>query len=203
MRVLGDLLILLLVPLAIFNMGAGAISAIWIFFSGDWQVAVQAIVIGIIGPFLISITMMISLPFMVGASGAAEANNGIISFLLGVPVILWTYLVMLIWATASFWYFASDHFFDYRFPFSILAYSVAVGPWGFLAQKEMQTDPNTMSGFSVTILSIASIIAMVFVILHEGHFQWRTLVSIYAVILSVPAALMIWLSSALSRPPRF
>ena len=203
MRLLGDLIILLLVPLAVFNMAAGAVSALWLFFSGDWQAVLQAIAVGIIGPFTISIAMMISLPFIVGAAGAAEAKNGLLSFILGVPAILWTYLVMLVWAVGSFWYFSSDQFFDYRLPFAILAYSVAIGPWSFIAQKETQSDPNSLSGFSTTMLAITSVIAMSFVIIKEGHFLLINLITLYAVILSITAAIMLWLSYDLNRQPRF
>lgn len=203
MRALGDLLVLLLVPLAVFNMGAGVISALWLFFSGDWVAVLQAIAIGIIGPFIISIAMMISLPFVAGAAGAAEAGNRTLSFVLGIPAIISTYLVMLAWAVGSFWYFASDQFFEYRIPFSILAYSVAIGPWSFLAQKETKSDPNSLSGFSATMLAIASVIAMIFIIVKNGNFLLFNLVIIYTVILSLTSILMIWLSYNLNRQSHF
>lgn len=57
--------------------------------------------------------------------------------------------VISVWCAAVFYYFMRDVSSETAIPTLIWSYGVAVGPWTFLGQKDLQSDPSSKVMISV------------------------------------------------------
>jgi hypothetical protein len=59
-----------------------------------------------------------------------------LGYLIGMIGVLWTYLVMTLLGLFAFGYFTGRWESDSFFPYLLLAYGVATGPWAYMASQE-------------------------------------------------------------------
>jgi hypothetical protein len=191
MKSLIGLFSIAMVPIAVLNLAGGIIAGIWLLFAGEWWAVLQGISLGILGPLIISILLAPGMIFAIPISRLLERGQGVLVTILAIPISLWTFLVMAGWATASFWYFVASGTFEYRWSFAVLAYAVAVAPWNYLAQKETQSDPDSMSGFSASMLSLGAAISLFICLVNNGNIELQLVATICLIALILPAVLMV------------
>jgi len=150
---------LLTVPLMILNIFGGIASGIWLVILGEWGGIGAGLLAGIFGAFLCSVLLLpgllVSVPaiFMMNKGGILKA----LGFLIGMVGLFWTYIVMSGWGMFSFDYFMARADSDSRIPYLIWAYGVAIGPWTYMASKEV----DDYSLFSVFFLQVAAATSIV------------------------------------------
>ena len=144
---MGALFSLLMFPIIIFNACGGIVAGIWLAVQGEWQ----PLLIGIGGlcasVFAISIALMPGFLFGVPAIVLIEKGWKAPGYTFAFIGLLYTNLVMLAWHLGALVFFMKDANHHTFWPLLIWSYSIATGPWGYMAQKEMQggNDSGIMS----------------------------------------------------------
>jgi hypothetical protein len=158
------LIAMLVLPLMLLNFLGGIVGGIWLIVLGEWGalgIAFVAIIFGaIICSFALMPGMLATAPaiLMYGRGGAAR----VASYPLMLVGLLWTFAVMSVWALWWFGYFLKRADSSSLVPMLLIAFSVATGPWAYMAQKEAQGG-NNHSSFTTFFLQLAC--AVIFVML--------------------------------------
>lgn len=149
---------LLIVPFMIFNIFGGIVSGIWLAILGDWWAIGYGVAGMLLSHFFLAILLMPGL--LLAAPAMYFLNKGIT--LLAAPFVLLgsLYTASLIsgWCLFIFGFFLSRADYDNYFPLLIWSYGVALGPWMYLAKKEMQSGSSGGEMISIFFAQIAYIV---------------------------------------------
>jgi hypothetical protein len=177
------LIALLVLPLMLLNFLGGIVGGIWLIVLGEWGalgIALAALVFGVIVcSFALMPGMLATAPaiLMYGKGGAAR----IVSYPLMLVGLLWTFAVMSAWALWWFAYFLKRADPSSVVPMLLIAFSVATGPWAYMAQKEAQGG-NEHSSLTTFFLQLAC--AVIFVMLAFAGAHPFTALVVFLVIMA-------------------
>ena len=99
-----------------------------------------------------------SLVFVIPAAPLIERGKIIMASPFILMTMTYTVGVMSVWCAAVFYYFIHDVSSETAVPTLIWSYGVAVGPWTFLGQKDLQSDPNSKVMISVFFAQVGYVV---------------------------------------------
>ena len=138
------------------NFLGGIVGGVWLAVLGKWGL----LGIGILSIFISSSsivwTMMPSLLLTVPGALAIERGK----WAIGMPCLLianlWISAVMAVWCVGCFWIVKSYHTNGTIWPYLLWAYSMATGPWTYMASKSAPDEyGSTISAFAACLGAIA------------------------------------------------
>ncbi|HVY88472.1 MAG TPA: hypothetical protein VG942_06360, partial [Hyphomonadaceae bacterium] len=149
-----------MLPLVILNFLGGIAGAVWLAILGRWDLVGAGIAYAIAGPLLLSLPLMLGMAFALPAMKAVEHNNIVAGILLAVISCVWNAAIMTASAVTVFVYIMKDYDPSHPiWPYLLLAYGTAMGPWAFLARKDAQSgneNSSTMVAlFQFSVLAMA------------------------------------------------
>lgn len=164
------LIAVLVLPLMLLNFLDGIVGAIWLMFLGEWGALGIALIASIFGAmacgFALMPGMLVTAPAMLMYEKGGAAR--IASYPLFFAGLLWTFAVMSGWALLSFAYFLEKADASSLVPMLLIAFSVATGPWAYMAQKEAQSG-NEYSSITTFFLQIACAVILVMLAFAGAH----------------------------------
>lgn len=164
------LILLLMLPIMIFNFGAGIVGLVWLMFSGGWPAILVGIGALVLGPFAIGVAMLPGMAIAVPAIGALQ--SGRVSTAMALPLLIlssfWTYVVLTVWCVGSF-VILLNNFEGDLIPRMLWAYAVATGPWTFMAQKEAATDRDSQAPMTAFFAQVGCLSIMLSIWIGNGY----------------------------------
>ena len=131
-----------MIPLYLVNFSSGIVGSLWlIFIYGNWQTPLFSFGVSLIAPFILSFPLMISLLFAIPAF-YVYSKLGVIGKVLSFPLMVLSGLTS--WIVFSFWgLLVFSYAIDLSgnsspdlIPHLLIAYSVSISPWQYMASKE-------------------------------------------------------------------
>ncbi len=156
MTLLQALVALLMVPLMVLNFFGGIGSGIWLAILGEWW-AIGYGFVGLFSHFLLGIILMPGLALGVPAALLLEKGMTILAFPFVFLSQVYTYAIITGWCILVFYIFMSRADHDTFWPLLIWSYGVALGPWMYMAQKEMQGGTGDAAAMTTFFAQIAYI----------------------------------------------
>jgi hypothetical protein len=191
------LLKLILVPLLLFNLLAGIVGGVWLLLLGEWRMLGGALLATILGMLL---SGTVSRPGMLALAHATllRAKGGPlrVAYLLLFAGILWACIVMSAWALCWFEYFRSRSVNISIVPRLLVAFSVATGPWEYMAQRDPRTGGPS---FGLLFFKIACFTA--FVMLAFAGAEQSTTLATFLVIMGIALILEVGMGVATAESP--
>ena len=157
----------LIIPLYFINLSSGVIGGLWlIFIYGNWGTPLFSFGVSMIAPFVLSFPLMISLIFAIPAF-YVYSKLGIIGKLLSFPLMILSGLTS--WIIFSFW---GLFVFSYAIglsginspdfiPHLLIAYSVSVSPWQYMASKEPRDNYGIILPLTFTQVGAATNLVLI------------------------------------------
>jgi len=150
----------LTMPLIIFNLLGGLVGGIWLAFLGEWATIGRGLAGMFGGALLCSFLMFLGMMFQMPGIKMWESRK-FFARIFAIPMLLighaWIYIVMTGWAIGAFQIIFRDVSGQSSvLPHGLWAYAVAVGPWSFLLQKDVDAG-NDHGEIPVFFLQIACI----------------------------------------------
>jgi hypothetical protein len=139
------LLGLLLLPIAILNFAGGIVGGIWLAVLGQWSLLGVGLGAAIASTMILGLILMPGMLFAAPAAAAIDKGHYFIGTLSGIIALLWTNVVVVAWCVVTFFYCFEQSKSGSILPYLLWAYSVATGPWTYMASREAQADPNSPS----------------------------------------------------------
>lgn len=146
-------------PLILLNTFGGLISGIWLVYLGHWRPVVGGLVVSMFAPTVLGLVMMPG-GLLFGAPGVLLAERGRI--ILATPLVFlslfYVQAVVAVWCLGVFSYFMGAVNADTVWPYALWSYSVAIGPFSYLAGREVRSgggEGATMTVFFAEIAFIA------------------------------------------------
>jgi hypothetical protein len=149
---------LIVTPLMVLNLFGGIVSGIWLAVLGEWSLIIKGIAATVIAPFPLGLVLLPSLVFVIPAAPLIERGRIIMASPFILMTMTYTVGVISVWCAAVFYYFMYDVSSETAIPTLIWSYGVAVGPWTFLGQKDLQSDPNSKVMISVFFAQVGYIV---------------------------------------------
>ena len=151
------LLILIAAPLMLLNYFAGIVSFFLLIYLGNYQTAIFGLLLSAFGAFVCGLLLLPS--FAASVPGAIlVARQGfqkVVGLFLVLLGVLLTTAAILAWVGAVYYFFANQFMAgDPSLPYLLASYSVATGPWTYMATKE----DNEYSLASVFFLQLGAAI---------------------------------------------
>lgn len=163
------LIALFFLPLMLLNLVGGIVGYVWLVFLGEWSVVGIALLATILGTFACGLALAPGL--LVSVPAIAMFSRGGVARIASFPLMLiglaWTFAVMCVWAIWWFMYFLGTGL-DSVLPALLVAYSVATGPWVYMAQKEAQ-DGSGSAASTAFFLQVACALALVMLAFFGAH----------------------------------
>lgn len=154
------LMLFVALPLLILNMLAGLVGGIWLGVLGEWGPLLAGVAYMVGGALALGIVMMPTMILAVPAANAAERGHVISATLLGIPIVVWTYLVLTASCVFVFSYIVRDLHSGNAWPLILWGYAVVVAPWSFLARKDAEAG-NDVSSLPLFFAQLGTIAMMV------------------------------------------
>jgi len=159
---------ILFFPIFILNFFGGIIGGIWLMILGEWGAVGIALAVALFGAFFCGFLSMPGLLF--SAPGVALYQKKGILRLISYPLLflglLWTFMVMSIWALGIFHIFLDKSDSTTLVPMMLVAFGAATGPWSYMAQQEARGG-NEYSSLTAMCLSLASAVTLFFLAFTE------------------------------------
>src|SRR5437870_5046450 len=138
MKALVGILTVLAVPLMLMNMLGGVVSAIWLIALHEWRPLLIGLLSLFFATFLISLALLPTYLLSVPATKLFERGYIILGAILALPVSVYTTFVMAAWCHGIFNMFLDMSSLRTVLPILLWSYSVAIGPWSYMAQRESE-----------------------------------------------------------------
>jgi hypothetical protein len=167
------LLAVISVPLLLLNLLSGIVAGIWLILLGDWRIVVGGFIYAFAGVFLISLAIAPGLIFAAPAAMAAQKGRSVLALVLGLPSLLWTYLP-LFGSCFLFMKYAAQTHDGSILPYLLWAYSTALAPWSYMAQKEQQAG-NEYSLYAVSGAQVAMLSMGIALLIDESDYSFARL----------------------------
>ncbi len=150
------LIAVLMLPIILLNFLGAVVGVIWLMILGEWGALGVALGATIFGAFACGLALMPGLLVAAPAMMLLEKGGGarLASYPLMFIGLLWTFVVMCAWTLFWFGYYLKQADSSSFVPMLLIAFSVAAGPWAYMAQKEAQGG-NNQSSFTAFFLQLA------------------------------------------------
>jgi len=165
------------IPIIVLNVISGIVSGIWLIILGQWKIVVAAILISLFVLFVYLIVAMIQMPLVLLMSYAVERSkktlamfSGFLNLFIGYAIILF-YVFMVLVKVIEISIKTNLNII----PLLLLGYSVATGPFSYLASKEREDSFGSFIAvfiaqisyllFAITVLLNISPIALPIILL--------------------------------------
>lgn len=151
---LEGLLMVIVVPLSLLNLLGGIISWIWLLFAGGWRLIILSLIAGFIAILLVS--LLLTITYAISVPILQYAINHRKRALLSIGVLISSFLhSFIVYVVSSFLFlFIIGMGAGYpNVPVAMLAYSLAMAPWTYMAQGEWSNNRDS-NGLDATTLTI-------------------------------------------------
>ena len=190
-------------PVTLLNLLGAVAGVIWLMILGQWGALGVALASTIFGALICGLALMPGL-LATGPAVLLHQRGGIAriaSYPLMFLGLLWTFSVMCAWALWWFAYFMKRADASSWVPMLLIAFSVATGPWAYMAQKEAQGG-NNQSSLTAFFLQIAC--AVMFALLAFAGVHPKTALLAFLVIMSIAFLLNVAMGvvMAIAEPSR-
>jgi hypothetical protein len=174
------------IPLIVLVWIGGLVGGIWLLILADWAPVVRGIGALITSIAFIHFHLAPRNVLVSPLTAALERGSFVLAWVLGTLSSLWTLAVMTLWCVGCFWLIVFvEHKSGSIWPYFLWAYSIAAGPWGYLASRR-ETDANSATW---ALFACLGIIAMIAVVLFSGEPSLLQLSITFSAVL-VPALLI-------------
>jgi hypothetical protein len=136
---------LLAIPVVFLNFTGGIVGGIWLAALGQWWLVGFGLAAAISATMLLGVLLMPRIVFAAPAAYAIERGNYLIGILSGIISLSWTYVVMIAWCVITFSYVVDQAKNGSIWPYLLWAYSVATGPWTYMASQDARVDPDSQA----------------------------------------------------------
>ena len=123
-------------PIIFLNLLGGIVAGIWLIIIGEWGLVIWAVLFTILSTWIVSLLLMPGLLLALPLTWAIEKRKYFLLYIFGPLNIVWTYVVMTAWCVISFMYVLNNYESGSIWPYLLLGYTVATGPWTYMASKE-------------------------------------------------------------------
>lgn len=178
------MLTLFAIPIMILNVTGGIIAGIWLIIIGKWLFVIWALLTIYIATKILGLVTAPTLLLMNPLTKALEKHKYTKAYILGALSHFWTYLVMTVWCVGSFIYIIySFPNTNSIWPFLLLGYCVATGPWVYMASMERSTeiDVSSIGSFFVCLGTVA----MMAVILFYKNPTFAVIITTFSIVMLV------------------
>jgi hypothetical protein len=160
------LMALLMLPIIVLNVLGGIIGGIWLLINGDWATFIRGLGYMVFGAFAVSILLLPGMILAVPMAKLLEDGRDKLAFVVGLPALLWTYVVVMTSCLCVFSWIMS-RVEGSAIPYLLWSYAVATAPWSYMAQKDSQTgnDYGTYAVFGAQL----GMISLFFAYLNNPH----------------------------------
>ena len=145
---------LIALPIMILNALAGIASFIWLLVLGQWPIAVLGALVLALAPLPIGLVLLGGLAFGLPAIALVNKKYYAMAFPFALLAQLYTFAIMTTWSFTVIRYGLHITSNTNYVPMLLGMYSVCIGPWAYLGEKEMSADPNSAAVFSVIALQM-------------------------------------------------
>lgn len=139
------IVLLLVLPFILLNMLGGLCGGIWLAILGEWRLVFFGILYMMGGSFLISFLLLPGMAFAAPAAMAAERRRFVLTAILGVPAIGWTFAAMTV-SCVLISAAIGRHIEGSPIPYLLWAYAAATAPWSYMASAEARSGNDSASG---------------------------------------------------------
>ncbi len=165
----------------ILNFAGGIVGGIWLATIGQWHLLGYGLVGIISSSFLLGLALLPGMAFLVPASMAVERNRFVTAGCFAALGNIWTYGVLTAWCVGSFLLIVPAHKSGSLWPYLLWSYSVATGPWTYMASREAQADSNSFSSTTAFAACVGAITMMV-----TTYVKGRAGISLLVEVFSIP-----------------
>jgi len=150
----------LLTVLFFLNTFGGLVGGIWLLCIGEWKLVLGTFFITFIVPMVFSLVMLPAFGFGILGVKAMEKENVIGLILCGVISTLYSYIVLSAWSLFVFDFFNRIHHeFGINYtPLLLWGYSIATGPFFYMASKDNPNELNMGSSMGCFFLMLIYIV---------------------------------------------
>jgi hypothetical protein len=148
------LLALVMIPLMLLNAFGGVAAGLWLALLGEWW-ALGVGLIAICSPFLLSIILAPGLLLLAPAGILLGKQRPFLAFPLLLLGYAYTCVVIAAWCILILIIFIARADADTFWPLLIWSYSVALGPWQYMAQKDEQAGAGDASTMTTLFAQVA------------------------------------------------
>lgn len=142
-KTVNGLLAISLVPFVILNFASGIVGGVWLLFLGEWLLVVQVILLSIFVPFAQTILLLPTIPIGMLTIYFFDKSRMFIGGTLAFINMFYVQAIGLGWAILVFLGMLTLANGG-SFPYLLLGYSMAAGPYSYMASKE---GPDALGSF--------------------------------------------------------
>jgi hypothetical protein len=157
------LLALVMIPLMLLNAFGGVAAGLWLALLGEWW-ALGVGLIAICSPFLLSIILAPGLLLLAPAGILLGKQRPFLAFPLLLLGYAYTCVVIAAWCILILIIFIARADADTFWPLLIWSYSVALGPWQYMAQKDEQAGAGDASTMTTLFAQVAYVVMAIFLV---------------------------------------
>lgn len=185
-------------PLMILNVFGAIVAGIWLMLLGEWGTIGVGLLGGIFGSLAVSFLLLPIMLFMAPAAHLIEKrNNAGFAFFVGLTLI-YQVVIMTLWCCGILHYFMKDATAVNYIPTLIWSYSVATGPWAYLASKDQVPGAENIYSLLMTFFAeLAYVIIMVLILF--SSFDFWDLVKVFLGIMFLGMILQLAIAIQLSK----
>ena len=183
MKAIIGLFTLLAIPLTMLNLFGGVVSGVWLAVLGDWGSIGYGLLAMIASSFVLAIAMMPSLLFAGPAIYFARKGVDILFFFFSFLGSLYIVALITVWSGGVLWFFAERATADSVIPILIWSFGVALAPWQWMAQKEMQAGEGQGSAVTVFFAQVAYLFAILMAIF--GAFTFFDIMVMFGIVMLI------------------
>lgn len=160
-----SVLAIFVLPILILNLLGGIVGGVWLAAAGHWSLVLGGIAIGMVSPFILSVAVLPGMLFVVPGTAALEHNKFFLGTLLGILSFAWVVIFISCWCVGTFIVVLPHQIGGYELPYLLWGYSIATGPWTYMASRESQADASSTAPITAffTCLGAAAVIVGVVV----------------------------------------
>lgn len=121
------------------NFFGGIIAVVWLAYLGEWRVLGLGLLALMLAPMALGLLVLLGMVFGAPAVALLERGRSIVAFPLVLLSHAYTHVLVAAWGLLVF-FEATNRLTEQNFwPLLLWSYSVAVGPWSYMAAKESQS----------------------------------------------------------------
>lgn len=178
-KFLESLMGFILLPLIILNTFGIFVGIIWLLFLGQWGIVIGVVIAYIISTWILGLLLMIPMPVQFLAVYFSNKKKYILMSIFGFVGYMITSFIILSWVLGSFNFAISIHQDGLPLlPLLLVGYSLAVGPFAYMARGE--DNESYATHFQVFITQLIFIGAVILYFL-----GWSNIIFIYGIIISL------------------
>lgn len=183
---------LLIGAVGVVSFVVGPIAGVWLLLRGDWWALGYAL-LGILGAHLV-ISILLLPATALGVFMATKATGHRLRRIHALPGWLYVAALMTLWCLFVLEFFEARATADNWIPVMLLAFSVADGPWSYLASKETQTGAGEVSVIMTFFMNLALAI-VIGVLLIDQTADVKAMRPVFALIMAVAVLVVSWATS--------